>query len=407
MTTKSEIVARTEAETLATFKEEIPSQYFSHLNEDAYKDYVTRMAPMYRDDFKFPPKMFQGAELIDFGAGTGENTIYLANWGATCTLVEMNDKSQAISKEVFAKYATKKEGHTFILSSIFDYAPKDGKKYDIVHCRGVLSHTAAKEEAFRKISTFVKPGGFVIFGDPNKAGGFQNMLQRYAVYKFAKTPDEMCDVSELLYKEDIDRSVETVPRTRRAIIFDRWVIQSQDDPSVSEVVGWAEASGLRLYSCYPPVLAPLYGDSYLRKTKFDPYATPEIFSLAEATWMMQTVADKEALPAVATQVRPFAKAFAELTSYMENFSLRKEMDSEKFKSLSRSVVASSATSLDVLAPMREKLNVFLKESEDFVRVVEEGNLQNVRKFIETTQHLFKGACGVRHIDFIAYKPEEN
>ena len=81
------------------------------------------------------------------------------------------------------------------LDSIFDYAPKDDKRYDIVHCRGVLSHTAAKEAAFSKIATFVKPGGFLIFGDPNKAGGFQNMLQRYAVYRFASTPDEMVEVS--------------------------------------------------------------------------------------------------------------------------------------------------------------------------------------------------------------------
>ena len=152
----------------------------------------------------------------------------------------MNIKSQDISKKVFQKYALKPENHKFVLSSIFDYKPKDNKKYDIVHCRGVLSHTAAKELAFQHISTFLKPGGYLIFGDPNKAGGFQNMLQRFAVYKFAKTPDEMVDISEYFFKEDIDRSEKTIPRTRRAIIFDRWVIQSQDDPSVNEVYEWCK-----------------------------------------------------------------------------------------------------------------------------------------------------------------------
>lgn len=404
MTVNYDTLKTVEAETLATFQEEIPSIYFSHLNEEAYNSYVSNAEYVYRDQFKFPPKMFDGAELIDFGAGTGENTIYLANWGAKCTLVEMNDKAQKISKEVFSRYARNKDGHTFIHSSIFDYAPTEHKEYDIVHCRGVLSHTAAKEEAFRKIATFVKPGGFLIFGDPNKAGGFQNMLQRWAVYHFASTPDEMVDVSEILFKEDIDRSVQAIPRTRRAIIFDRWVIQSQDDPSVSQVVSWAQESGLRLYSCYPPVLPPLFGDSIHHRPKFDPYSMHEFFSIAELTWMLQTSSDAEVLPEVSSRLDRFSSKFAELTTYVENFNMKKKLDAKQFTALSRELVASSESLSDFLTPLRNKLSVFAREAEEFVNLVESSDIAQVRAFIETTQYLFKGACGVRHIDLIAYRP---
>ena len=61
------------------------------------------------------------------------------------------------------------------------------------------------------------------------------MLQRYALYKYSKDDEEIVTNSEILFKNDIDRSEKAVGRTRREIIFDRWVIQSQDDPSVSEV----------------------------------------------------------------------------------------------------------------------------------------------------------------------------
>lgn len=406
VTTKNDIMAKTEAETLATFRQEIPSQYFSHLDEKAYKEYTQSAVVHYRDHFKFPPQMFKGADLIDFGAGTGENTIYLANWGAKCTLVEMNDLSQKISKDVFAKYAKNKNDHQFFLSSIFDYNPTDQKLYDIVHCRGVLSHTAAKEQAFKKISTFLKPGGFLIFGDPNKAGGFQNMIQRYAVYHFAKNNEEMVDVCEFLFKEDIDRSEKAVPRTRRAIIFDRWVIQSQDDPSVAEVASWAENAGLQLYSCYPPVLPPLYGDSFLHRKKLNPYSMHELFSLAEATWMMQTISDSEFLPQVASQLRPFANALTGLTSYVANFNARRQMDTAKYADLTKQAVDASKQ-INAFQPLQDKLSVFLKEAQEFVEVVRNGNLKEVRSFIEGTEHLFRGACGVRHIDFIAYKPEAN
>ncbi|MHB8108787.1 MAG: class I SAM-dependent methyltransferase [Syntrophorhabdaceae bacterium] len=402
----ADIVKKVESETLATFQEEIPSMYFSHLNEVAYNKCVENAEYTYRDHFKFPPKMFDGAELIDFGAGTGENTIYLANWGATCTLVEMNDKAQKISQEVFSKYAKNKTSHTFVCSSIFDYSPGDGKKYDIVHCRGVLSHTAAKEAAFNKISGFVKPGGFLIFGDPNKAGGFQNMLQRFAVYNFATTPDEMVDVCETLFKEDIDRSEKAIPRTRRAIIFDRWVIQSQDDPSVAEVVRWAQDSGLRLYSCYPPVLPPLLGNSIHHMPKYDPYSYHEFFSIAELTWMLQTCSDTELLPEVSAPLGKFASSLAELSSYVANFNMHRNLDDGQFTALSRALVASSDRLTGFLLPLRDKLSLFAEEAERFVSLVKSGDIKQVRSFIEKTQYLFKGACGVRHVDFIAYKPRE-
>jgi 2-polyprenyl-3-methyl-5-hydroxy-6-metoxy-1,4-benzoquinol methylase len=398
-------VKRTEAETLATFQEEIPSIYFSHKGEEEYANYVKRAEFIYREHFKFPPKMFEGAKLIDFGAGTGENTIYLANWGASCTLVEMNELAQKISKEVFSKYAIRPNEHTFVHSSIFDYAPEKKELFDIVHCRGVLSHTAAKEDAFQKIATFLRPGGFLIFGDPNKAGGFQNMLQRYAVYKYAKTPDEMVDVSELLFKEDIDRSEQTIPRTRRAIIFDRWVIQCQDDPSVAEVVYWIQKAGLRMYSSYPSVLPPTLGDSLHHNPKFDPYGLKNVFSVAELTWMMQTESDKNFMQAVDAGVGALADSHAKITSYVANLNKGTSLKLDDFSALVRKLV-SSMDETRLLQPVREKLVIFAKEAEEFLRIVNTGDLKAVRKFIEGTRHLFRGACGNRHVDFIAYKPNE-
>ena len=98
-------VKTNELSVLKTFKEEIPSKYFSDKTDREYEAYRANAAYLYRDLLKFPPKMFEGCSLIDFGAGTGENTVYLADWGARCTLVEMNAKAQNISKEVFRKYA--------------------------------------------------------------------------------------------------------------------------------------------------------------------------------------------------------------------------------------------------------------------------------------------------------------
>ncbi|OGY63538.1 MAG: hypothetical protein A3I89_02125 [Candidatus Harrisonbacteria bacterium RIFCSPLOWO2_02_FULL_41_11] len=409
MSTDPNKIKKVEGETMATFRTENPSQYFSHKSEKEYNDYVKKFEFVYRELFKFPPQMFRGAELIDFGAGTGENTVYLANWGAKCTLVEMNPDAYAISKEVFKKYAKNFNSQTFICSSIFDYNPTDDKKYDIVRCGGVLSHTAAKELAFQKIAGLVKPGGFLIFGDPNKAGGFQNMLQRFAVYHFAKTPDEMADVSEFLFKEDIDRSVKFIPRTRRAIIFDRWVIQSQDDPSVAEVMGWMNKGGLRLYSAYPSFSLPLLGDSTHHQPNFnaESASVANHAVLAELVWMLKTDADSEAFPKLMKKLNQFGDAFRGLTSYTANLNKNTQLDAGRFQELSRELVQSADTLDDFLQPVRDKLLIILKEADEFVSLVQKSDLKRVRAFIEKTEVLFRGMLGLRHVDFIAYKPKEN
>src|SRR5688572_8124772 len=132
---RPEKIRQVEQATLKTFQEEIPSIYFSDKTEKEFREYSENALYTYRDLFKFPPKMFADANLIDFGAGTGENTVSLARWGANCTLVEMNGKALAIARQVFDRYA-RSGRHSFVQSSIFDY--ESPTKYDIVHCRGVL-----------------------------------------------------------------------------------------------------------------------------------------------------------------------------------------------------------------------------------------------------------------------------
>ena len=397
---KSDKVKQVEQATLKTFQEEIPSIYFSDKTETEFEAYAENAAYTYRDLFKFPPKMFSGAKLIDFGAGTGENTISPARWGADCTLVEMNDKALAIAKQVFQKYA-KSGNHTFVHSSIFDYEAPD--KYDIVHSRGVLSHTADKEGAFKKISTFLKPGGFLIFGDPNKAGGFQNMLQRYAVYRHAKRPDEMVEVSEKLFKEDIDRSQHFINRTRRSIIFDRWVIQSQDDPSVEQVMGWMRDCGMRMYSAYPPFLPPLLGDSVHHKPKFDSSQTKGIGCIAETVWLLQREGDRENIDGLGPEFGRYADRFSELTRYVENLNSSASLDAKDFAAMADATTR-AFSELSVLGAMHTRLSEFMAEAKQFVHLVHTADLDAIKSHMNASKHLFRGAVGVRHVDFIAYKP---
>ena len=119
MSTEYDKIKKTEEDTLKTFQKENPSQYFSHLNKSAYLRYLKMVNRFYTEYLKLPPKIFDSTDIIDFGAGTGDNTLHLARWGANCTLVEMNHLALNIAKKLFLKYAKKSNKHKFILSSIF------------------------------------------------------------------------------------------------------------------------------------------------------------------------------------------------------------------------------------------------------------------------------------------------
>lgn len=397
MTTR---VKEVEASVLATFKEEIPSIYFSHRTDKDYEAFCENAAYMYRQLFKFPPEMFRDRTLIDFGAGTGENTVYLASWGARCTLVEMNDDAQKISKDVFRKYTTNFDDHRFILSSIFDYAGTE--QYDIAHSRGVLSHTDDRERAFATLARSVRPGGYLIFGDPNKAGGFQNMLQRYIVYRFAKTPDAMVDIAEKLFKDDIDRSQKFLPRTRRAIIFDRWVVQQQKDPSVAEVMKWFDDNGLILYSSHPMALLPFFGDSIYHQPKCHPQRFKDVGVLSEAIWMMQDQGDAIDVPRMLEPLAEVSARQSALVDYMSNTSATTVLDgAEVGKRVDGYVRAFD--DLRLTRVISDRMRVMLDEVKSMFDVLETNDVDRMAAFLKTTRQLFRGAVGVRHVDYIGYK----
>lgn len=389
-----------ERSVLETFKEEIPSKYFSDKTEKEYAAYKENATYLYRDLLKFPPALFNGCRLIDFGAGTGENTVYLANWGATCTLVEMNDTALEIAREVFHKYTNNYGEHRFVCSSIFDY--QSPEIYDVVHCRGVLSHTDDKEAAFAKIASFLKPGGYLIFGDPNKAGGFQNMLQRHIIYKFAKTWDEIVAVSEYLFKEDIDRSQVFVARTRRAIIFDRWVVPKQNDPSIGEMLRWFDDNNLVFYSAYPPFVFPVFGDSAHHRPKFELQSFKDIGVLTEAVWLMQNESDSLEVPRILQPFVELAKKQFSLVDYMSDCNPDSRLEHRVIKEKIHEYLEAWGQ-FGLTIHLATRMRALLTEVEEILDIVERDNLAEVRDYIVRAKHLFRGANGVRHVDFIAYK----
>ena len=414
-----ESLKRTEKETLTTFQKHRPSEYFSHIgSHDSFLVHHRKVENLYRFGLNLPPEFFKEKKVIDLGAGTGENTISLAKWGASCTLVEMNSEAIERARKVFAEKLELNplQEHSFICQSLFDIDLNLLQaSFDISHSRGVFTHVADKTGAFKILSDLAKPGGYIIYGDRNTSGGVQEMLQRFAIYSLAKnlpmkTFDErVIYLAEALFEKDIDRSQASVPRTREAIIFDRWVISQQDDPSVSDVLAMMRSNGLQYVSSWPRIDFAGRGES----TYTSPINWNNLENGAktiELMWMLLNHGESENLESFIPQVG--AEEFFNHTTKVSN----RLRNLKNASNLSGKVISEDFVNWGKLGKLTfesqpniaQRLKIFAMEVGVFLSSVEqEKPLGEIRKLVDSFEILFQNFAGVRHVDYLAYKPESN
>jgi len=404
MTTRNH--TKIELETLATFKKQRPSEYFSHIDDPAmFEAHSRRVERLYRFGLAFPPEFFNQKKIIDLGCGTGEHTISLALWGAKCTLVEMNPDAVEIAKNVFRQYSSNIHEHTFINSSLYDIDLQSLREsFDISHSRGVFTHVADKKAAFKILAELARPGGYVIYGDRNTLGGMQEMLQRYAIYALGGVDDQkIVEIAEALFSFDIDRSQRSIPRTREAIIFDRWVIQQQDDPSIEEVLNFFEEEGIEYVNSWPRIDFLGRGAS----THSDPRGHENLKrggQLIELLWMLFNNGELENIESIERFEQP-------ATFYQELATLGKTLRNIQIKnSINVNQISDGFAKLALLSDspstrLNERIDVFVTEVQDFLQVIAaESDLGDIRKKVDGYKILFKGFAGVRHVDYIGFKP---
>ena len=394
-------ISSVEAKVLETYKKENPSQYFIDKSEENLLEWEERREHLFRHLLNFPPKMFAGSDLLEFGSGTGEKSVYYALWGARCTLLDMNDFAIEETRAIFDKLAPHTEGHQFIESSLFDFESE--KTFDIVLSNGVIHHTAAKEYAFQLLVSFLKPGGYAVLGIGNSTGAFQRMLKRMLIYCFADSDEEIIEVAEKLFCEHIDRAEKYGNRTRRAIVFDNFVNPKHDNISVPEVLELFREAGLEFYSSWPPVMPPILGDSHHRST-FNLLDFPEAGALSEAAWLVHGADDREEIPESLDSLRIFHNKMDMVVSYMNDFSKETRFNHEEFGGLIDNY-AKAVHEINPILNLTNKLKEFLQEVRDTINVSKSGDLDKLCRHVASTRLLFRGTAGLGMNYFIGYRPK--
>ena len=227
----------------AIYSEKNPSTYLRDFN-DIDKFIKNREVALLK--LKLPKKIFLNANLIDFGSGTGLNTLVYSVLGANCTLIEYDKKSALLSQKLFKKFSKNK--YKIINQDIFK--TKISKKYDFVISNGVAHHTKDPFLNLKICIKCLKKGGFFILGIGETNGFFQRNLQRYILYTLASNNNEIVNFAKKLFKEHLKRSKKFSGRTVDEIIYDTYVNPKINTLSLSDIINFFNKNKLDIYSFY-------------------------------------------------------------------------------------------------------------------------------------------------------------
>ena len=112
--------------------------------------------------------------------------------------------------------------------------------------------------------------------------------------------------------------------------------------------------------------------------------------------------DKDFVPYLEKDLNELNQSFTQLTSYVANCNKQTDINSKDFNDLSETLV-NCLNNLNFINDLKNKFINFISESKKFIEIVNNGNINEAKKFVDNSSFLFKGPCGIRHIDFIAYK----
>jgi 2-polyprenyl-3-methyl-5-hydroxy-6-metoxy-1,4-benzoquinol methylase len=261
-------------EVLKAFQKVSPSR-INIEDDDVLKRYTKDHYKLFLKKLKFPPEMFKGKSIVDFGCGTGEVDIVLAKWGAMIRGFDFNPTSIERANSLRERFNF--PGQLTFSVGEMDSFEVEPNSLDMAVSFGVIAHVPNQSQMFQLMGKSVKPGGFVILGYVEDSGLVQRLLHRAIIRVNSNNSDEeIYRIAKSCFAEHIDRSVRYGGRTAESVINDYLVNPHYLGLSSHTLMDWAKDIGLEFYSTWPNTDLPFVVDS----PYFEPIArNSEVYKL--------------------------------------------------------------------------------------------------------------------------------
>ena len=390
------------------YKQKNPSTYFRNPN-------VINKFLKNREDFLFnlrlPKRIFANSSMIDFGCGTGQNSLIYNYLGSDCTLIEYDKKSYYECLKLFKKYAKNK--FKVINKDIFKFKSK-GKKFDFVISNGVAHHTENPKKNINICCNALKKNGFFILGIGNKSGFFQRNIQRLILYKISDTEKDIIKYSKILFKKHLKRSVKFSGRKIDEVIYDTYLNPKIETFSLNEIKNIFKKNNLTLYSSYYPLknvanfFEPSIQQFKIRNNKKKRLRMKSLNELALSDFQDLTVSNNK------MNNLDLYKNIKKLHLPMSK--LVNEIDDKNFKNKKINITIKNLKNYKKGLLKLKKINIFdNKHNEVFLDEVLKiykilgakkdkiSKFKDIKKFLKKTKKIFKGVSGVGMSYYVGYK----
>lgn len=386
------------------YSKENPSTYIR--NNKEIKSFVeNRKKLLFK--LKLPIKIFKNSELIDFGSGSGQNTLPYDWLGAKCTLIEYDRKSYQNSKLLFKKFA--KQKFKIINRDIFK-SNLNNKKFDIVVSNGVAHHTSDPKKNIKICINSLKKNGFFILGIGNKNGFFQRNIQRLILYKISNNEEEIVKNAKILFNEHLKRAVKYSGRKLNEIIYDTYLNPKIDTLNTNEIEKEFNKNKIVLYSSFTEIkkiksfLTPSEQFTIKKKNSYKDNDYINISDLQELT-LTNNIKDKNYklynnLKNLSSSLYKITKIYNNISFYNKNIPININYANDVKKNLKRIYKIDIINKNYNLKFFNELIKVFKIINTNYKKNVK---LKKMKLLIKNNKHIFKKYCGVGMNYYVGYK----
>ena len=234
-----------------------------------------------------PSSFFKNKKVLEIGGGTGEKALFYAFYGAQVTIVEPNEKSCSIAKEIFSQTKLAKK-LTVINKSLFDIDISIIKKFDMIAAEGVLHHTFHPIENLELILKNMVPNQIILIAIGESNGMLKRELQKMAVKQLAKDdPDLISHFVKKLFPEHLLRATKYDLRNAESVIYDNYVNPQDESSNLRDICNAFFKNKISYLSSYPKLDLFYITNpwSHDRENQFNYKFYQNYYKFLEKTWM--------------------------------------------------------------------------------------------------------------------------
>ena len=234
-----------------------------------------------------PSSFFKNKKILEIGGGTGEKALFYAFYGAQVTIVEPNEKSCSIAKEIFSQTKLAKK-LTVINKSLFDVDISLIKKFDMIAAEGVLHHTFHPIETLELILKNMASNQIILIAIGESHGMLKRELQKMAVKQLAKNDPELISYFvKKLFPEHLLRATKYDLRNVESVIYDNYINPQDESSNLRDICNAFFKNKISYLSSYPKLDLFYITNpwNHERKNQFNYKFYQSYYKFLEKIWM--------------------------------------------------------------------------------------------------------------------------